>query len=286
MITHCIILIGSQQMTSLFPETGVIEIHQSSTGDCYLLAALDGLLNTLPGGLEKIKAMFTATPDGAVIFRLKRSELSPNLRADTIRLNYGYDIDCSTDEDVFTVGSEKLKEIDEGISVRTNSLAVKIIERISSYYFPNKFELDGSYYITTPQDFVLDFSFVRHGERSFKAYSSAEFVALLFGFHSVEINLKQAGELIKLSAQQAIYVSMSYGKVDAYGKQHGRHALRLHSMSADTFTLINPWNTTKKEHYSAADLERKSPKFYIFGMDSNDNTLSLLLTKCSGDQAR
>ena len=65
--------------TPLFPlNNGPISIKQGIFGDCYLLAALDCIVNSSSSGYERIKSLFTEVP-GGVFVRLRHNTLSVNL---------------------------------------------------------------------------------------------------------------------------------------------------------------------------------------------------------------
>lgn len=283
-------------MTALFPNSPYVTIRQGHSGDCYLLSALHLILNKLPGGLEKIKAMFTETPAGDVILKIKANKLSTNLIPDSIQMKYDYHFDDRTEEDVFIIDQAKLKEIDRGNSVETDSLAVKIFERISSYYFFKKSRLEDSYYFLSDQDFAVDASFFAHNERQTANLQSAEFVGLLLGFDVLELNIDQVIKLMKFDrAHQAIYVSMNYGSLANLGDLHSRHALAVDAytdyakngkmLGGEAFDLINPWNNQDKETLLVSDLKTKKPKFFLFSMNAHQSKLVRSLLGSAEDLA-
>ena len=124
---------------NLFSTCGTNTIEQGRVGNCSLLTVLDCLMNTSTEGLNFIKSMFHKTKDGVVV-RIKRTYHSENLKNKNLT-QYRYFYDNSTDEDVFFVSLEKCEQITgETKGVKTNALAIKILERICSYYFYNNWQ--------------------------------------------------------------------------------------------------------------------------------------------------
>ncbi len=205
-------------MTPLFPRDDVaITLSQGKTGDCYLLAALDCVFNLGKEGRDAIKSLFTETDDG-VIVRIKRSKQSAFLKPEKMKGKYEYFHDTITDEDVFKISTEKLGEIDKTtIGAQTNSLAVKILERISSYYYVSDWNNDGILASVLAHNIAL-----RHSD------TSTTFVGTLLGIDAYDTrDLDQIIKLKTINPQLPVYISMSYGKPDIFGKFHGRHALRV-----------------------------------------------------------
>ena len=138
--------------TQLFPEQNTpIFIKQGNVGDCYLLAALDCIFNSGPAGYDHVKSLFTEAPDGVYV-RLRHNGLSVNLNPAKLAGKYVYSFDKEKNEDVFFLSKARLDEIDGSIGgADTNSLAVKILEHVSSQYFiPRAQQPISSFYPPAP----------------------------------------------------------------------------------------------------------------------------------------
>ncbi|WP_309598917.1 hypothetical protein [Legionella sainthelensi] len=73
---------------------------------------------------------------------------------------------------------------------------------------------------------------------------------------------------------------MRYGQVDANGKRHGRHALRIdkiipnaNSTGGYDFVLVNPWDNQKRETYSLKDIQQKKCRFSTFTINPYEHDL-------------
>jgi hypothetical protein len=247
-------------MTPLFPEKGQhILIKQKKAGDCYLLCSLDCILN---GGTENrgiAQSKFTQTPEG-VILRIKRTDQSKNLNPEKMKGKYTYSYDAQTDEDVIFIDNNKLEAIDnDPLGVESNSLAVKILEHISSYYYIGHWEN------TDPSA-----SLVAHGIPIRHKESSTIFVGKLLGLEAIDT--QDINAIIKLKAMypdEPIYISMDYGNRDASGHIHGRHALRIEQITPMQngdyqVVLVNPWDNTKQEIFTLSEIKTRHCRFSIF----------------------
>ncbi len=253
-----------------------ITIAQTITADCYLLASLDCIFSAGTEALLKIKSLFMET-DSGITLRIKHSKLSENLKPHCLR-KYGYFHDITTNEDVFFLSRDILQEIDtSSYSVKSNALAVKILERISSYY-----------YLGHWSDNDINANIWAHNEvkNRYKGTSTA-FVGTLLGIPIQDINdLDQIIKIKTIAPQQPIYVSMMYQKKDE--EKCIRHALRIERIEPKDgsfyFMLINPWDTRKAvEIYSMADIKTKNPRFCIYITDEQKKTLIRIASNLSED---
>lgn len=261
-------------LTPLFPQSGApITIKQGKTGDCYFLASLDCVFNSGPEGVAKVKSLFTETEHGVTV-RIKRTSISSHLKPEKLRGKYDYYYDKDRNEDVFIISKERLKIIDApSIGVTTNSLAVKILEHLSSYYYVEDWAHNGN---------VMN-SIVAHNVNNRHKGSSTEFMGYLLGINTED--LRDIDKIIKfktIAPDYPIYISMDYGASDAFGKYHGRHGLRIDKIVANPsspggydFVLVNPWNNQRKETYSLNDIKLRHYRFCIF----NTNPVSARLTR-------
>jgi hypothetical protein len=272
-------------ITALFPDIGTpITIKQGHTGNCYFLASLDCIFNSGPEGLAKIKSLFTETEHGVTV-RIKLSDISEHLKVDKLKDKYDHFHDSDRNEDVFIISKERLNIIDgPSHGVKTNSLAVKILERLSSYYYVGDWghEVD---------DMA---SVMAHNIPNRHKRTSTEFMGHLLGIETEE--LKDIVKVIKLKTiapDYPVYISMSYGVMDAYGNTHGRHALRLDKIIPNPlmtggyeFVLVNPWDNQKTESYSLEDIKARKYRFCFFNALSPKAQLTKLLLTLTVDEGQ
>lgn len=270
-IGHC--------MLTLFPHQNTpIIIQQGGVGDCYLLASIDCLLHSGDEGCNLLKSMFTETELGVYV-RIKRSEQSHNLDLDRITAKYGYFYDTSTEEDVFFLDHERLEAIDKTkIGVRTNALAIKILEHLSSYYF-EKPPVSSLALMSSPKEKRLRLNSVEAHDLKYRFTSTNKFVARLFHVpvhHS--LNIEEILQIKAIQPDLPIYVSMDYGKY--------RHGLRVEHViptppSSYQFTLVNPHNNTIVEKYTLHEMVKRKPVFSIFVTDPEKYKLLRFMLKQS-----
>ncbi|RYB30339.1 hypothetical protein D7227_14995, partial [Legionella pneumophila] len=260
--------------TPLFPKNdGFVTIRQGKTGDCYLLATLDCILNSGPEGYAAIKSLFKETKDGIEV-RFKSSDLSQNLQKDKLQGKYKYHYDPINNQDVFFIDKKKIQEIDQTTDgVKSNSLAIKILERLSSYYLASDWN----------PNLPLASIVAHNGSKGSKRHNetSTKFVGQLLGFMAHDT--RDIHEIIRFKTtapQEPVYISIKYGEVDSNGVRHGRHALRLDriipnpkSAGGYDFVLVNPWNNQLKETYSLDEIQQRKCRFSIFSTKPYKNDL-------------
>ncbi|WP_061773512.1 Dot/Icm T4SS effector CegC2, partial [Legionella pneumophila] len=88
-----------------------------------------------------------------------------------------------------------------------------------------------------------------------------------------------------------VYISMSYGKVDSFGKFHGRHALRIDKIIPKgsgnyDFVLINPHDNSKTETYKLDDLNKRNCRFCLFNTSIHRASLTKKLLTLSNEEGR
>ncbi|AMP88294.1 hypothetical protein [Legionella pneumophila] len=273
-------------MTPLFPTKGPITIRQGIGGSCYLLSSLDCILNLGDEGEQLIKSLFTQTEDGKVIVRIKRHEaLKDNLQKNKMTGKYTHYVDELSNEDVFEISPERLKEIDNQYGgVKSNSLAIKILERLVSYYYA------GDWSNTDPLASVVAHDIPDR----IAGFTSTAFVGKFFGIQAEDIPYSKLDDIIKLklmNPDEPVYISMSYGKVDVFGKFHGRHALRIDKIIPKgsgnyDFVLINPHDNSKTETYKLDDLNKRNCRFCLFNTNIHRASLIKKLLTLSNDEGR
>ncbi|HAT1820443.1 TPA: hypothetical protein JAZ42_09475 [Legionella pneumophila] len=248
-------------MTPLFPQRGqIITIKQGRSGVCFLLACLDCLLNGETEGADIIREKFKQTKSG-VIVRIKRTDNTMKVHWEKMTGKYIYSYDPRTDEDVIFIDNEKLKEIDNSKKgTSSNSLAVKILERISAYY----------YQVAWDGDSLLAHKLhPKFHNNPIAKQSDTAFLAKLLGvqvtvFHDPDRLIK----LKTINPKIPVYVGMNFGKPDRLGK-YRRHALRVGNIKPlehgeFEVTLINPWNNQEQTTYLLSDLRQRKCQFAVF----------------------
>lgn len=264
-------------LTPLFPKADPITFRQGNTEDCYLLASLDSILQTREG-FERIKSMFHPV-EGGLEVRIKQCPESAHLdrkKAEgALAGKYMHYHDKATDEDVFVLTNERLEGIDRTSEVVSNTLALKILERICSYYYA------GDWHRGSPAagggagaGAALDLtgSIFAHDTAHRHETTSTAFMGNLLDITTQDLGytyLTQIIELKKARPDYPVYLSMQHGAPGAHGRIHTRHGFRLHSVVENPaggydFILVNPWDNTKTERYRQADIERRAPRFSIY----------------------
>ncbi len=94
-----------------------------------------------------------------------------------------------------------------------------------------------------------------------------------------------------MNPDEPVYISMSYGKVDSFGKFHGRHALRIDKIIPKgsgnyDFVLINPHDNSKTETYKLDDLNKRNCRFCLFNTSIHRASLTKKLLTLSNEEGR
>jgi hypothetical protein len=268
----------------LFPPSNqTVTIQQGKTGDCYILAVVDCVANKLPQGREKLQSLFTQSATG-VTLRIKRTELSENLqsRLSILKSRYGYVHDKTSNEDVFVISNEVLKEIQSTpFGVSSNSLMVYILEHISAYYFANSW---------TPTDELP--SARAHNTRERHGMNEAAFTSMLLGVERAELDIDEVIKFKKLFPNLPVYIGMDW---DLTGTSiHTGHALRVDKITPRTdstnkfkFELINPWNNSDAPKIEDSEhIKQSRPDFSIFALTKEDMEFSKILLELSEEDAK
>ncbi|MDF1930787.1 hypothetical protein PGH45_12915 [Legionella pneumophila] len=248
-------------MTPLFPQKGQpIAIKQGGSGSCFLLACLDCLLNGEAEGVDVVWKKFKQTTSG-VTLRIKRTDNTMKVQWEKMAGKYTYSYDPRTDEDVIFIDNEKLKEIDnskKGSS--SNSLAVKILEHISAYYY--QIAWDG-------ESLLAHKLHPKFRNNPIAKQSDTAFLAKLLGIHVTSFyDLRKLVKLKTIDPMIPVYVGMNFGKLDRLGR-HRRHALRIGNIKPlddgeYEVTLINPWNNQKQTTCLLSALRKRKCHFAVF----------------------
>ncbi|HRD69757.1 MAG TPA: hypothetical protein PK657_06415 [Legionella sp.] len=236
----------------LFPPVNEpIQIKQGPTGDCYLLASLDSLIHN-PDGYKKLTSMFRENQDGSVSVRIKITLQSARIQPERLEGKYSFYQDELSGEDVFTISKERLAEIDKSKDgVETNCLAVKILERISSYYLYDIPHVPGE----------PNYSVLAHNYRKAEHDKSTAFVANLLDLYvQDELTIKQIATLKKVVPDFPVYLSMQYAT-----NEYVRHSYRVNQVINGVgfnqrIILVNPWDNSTTEEYSSEQLGQKKAR--------------------------
>ncbi|MFT4058562.1 MAG: hypothetical protein QM652_03340 [Legionella sp.] len=157
-------------MTPLFPIDGKLQIKQGDTGDCYLLTALECIYYAGEEAQRAFKSLFKRKYTG-VELRIKQMGESDLLHTkDRLAKKYNYHYDANTKEHVFFFTNDVLQEIDDFKGgIQTNSLAVKILERISAHFY--NFDWQNEFNSVTAHDKEED---IKQRSPSFSTFSSSK----------------------------------------------------------------------------------------------------------------
>jgi len=155
-----------------------------------------------------------------------------------------------------------------------NSLAVKILEHLSSYYYVEEWEHSD----------ILD-STRAHNISKRHQETSTIFVGKLLGIDANDsYDIDEIIKLKTINPEQPVYISMNWGDADAFGKRDGRHALRLKSVVAKNgtyeFILVNPWDNQSEKSFSLDDIKTRKYRFCNFSTDKVKYAVTQALLKC------
>ena len=282
----------------LFPrDDQPVAIKQGRAGSCYLLVGLDCVLNQMPEGRALVKSRFEEYPDGsgAVRVKIKRNAHSPHV--DPGKLGAKYTVDQSDPEydywyvpkaQVARIAQESELDLHLRPGVAGNCLAVKIIERISSYYYIQGGGVDPGA------------SLVAHNADQRYIGSPSAFLANLLGVQSDTVlgeYVKQTPELLdrninnliklkKINPNAPVYVQMLWGQQLA-GLYHSSHALRVDRIEPDgrgsyNFYLVNPWDTSAAPTvFTLEEMKLRDPNFSHFSPSSKHADLTAVLLQAN-----
>lgn len=177
---------------------------------------------------------------------------------------------------MFFLSNQRLQEIDDSFTgVDTNSLAIKILERISSYYYTGEWPNED-----------IGASIAAHDISSRHKGSSTEFVGKFLGVEAQDT--RSLDDIIKLKTinpAQPVYISMAYGRKDYQGKIHGRHALRIDKVvpklpDGYDVILINPWDNQKRETFTLDEIKQRNYRFSVYHVNKQHGDLTTALLTC------
>jgi|GEM_PF-6510889 len=255
--------------TPLFPIAAEpLMIVQGGTGNCYLLAILDCIYNLDEQTRSHVQSRFEAIMNGeefeSISFRVKQTGKRKPVQTKNIKEKYTYVHNKDTDEDIFTLSAERSRFIDTDSEVKSNSLAIKILERISAYYFDTAWGEGATAAVVYQESKEAHKAAFRFKD------PSAEFVANLMGVvASDNLALTGAIKFKKINPAEPVYIELQYGKKDDKGTMHARHALRIDRIEErpdgnHLFILRNPWNNLATESFTLQELEARAPALSMF----------------------
>ncbi len=253
-------------MLPLFPKDDQpITIEQGRVGDCYLLAAIDCLYNS-KDGKKRLTNMFTELSNGDIEVRIQYSKQSQYLKPEKVKLKYQYK--NNIENDIITIPKDRLELIaKDQRGVKTNSLAVLILEHLSPYFFT-----------VAREDSLLAHNHIIRYEGT-----DADFIAKLVGFEAGYLeDINQVIKLKTIAPHEPVYLTLDYGQQDRRGVYHSRHALRVDKITPNPqipggyeFSLVNPWNTRIIETWSQEDIKKRRPKYACFYKNKEKKAFSL-----------
>ncbi|RUR13340.1 hypothetical protein [Legionella sp. km772] len=288
--------------TPLFPPNGVrAEIIQGEVGSCYLLTSLDLALNVVEGGRDLARQRFIEYPDGSIGIKIPRNRHSSHLDPAVIGSRYILDKrDPNFDEWIIPKAEVDRIDSDSRVPKRgvssSNCLAVKLLERLSTYYYVKPPRVAGI------GESILAHNHMGRGERYLD--TAPGFVATLMGMHTDKLfgdhdmvsrsnnfnsNIQKLIHLKQINPNSPVYIEMNYGQPDAFGRIHSAHALRVDKITPHPsipgeyeFHLVNPWDNspTKIEKFTIAELKRRSAWFSHFSMTPTHALVTNLLCQC------
>lgn len=250
--------------TPLFPDNDApLKYKQGGVGDCYLLVAFECLWNSGEKGRLFLTSMFEQKDD-KILVTLPHTEQSYYLKPEDFEKKYRYYFDDQNIKDIFVISSTTLDAIDSSAEGgRSNSLALKILERLASHYYEFNWDRRRRRGSLDAHNFK--------GERHPSHDSSTSFLSKILGVKTYRFSLEQIIKLKHLWPEQPVYVGMEHqSTID----QDSRHAFLLESVVINQdlpdehdFILINPWNNQKSEPVKKAQLQIKNGRFVVYVID-------------------
>ncbi len=261
----------------LLPEIGEITIKQGRAEDCYLLASLSALLK-YPQGRTHIKSMFQTLADGTVIVRIKSNDFSPRLLKKVTDgfLEGKYEFEQKGGYDIFKISPRSLDNIRATSAVETNADAVKILERLSSYYHTRDWthmaeaEAEDMSNIFTALPISLLAHEIRPAEPRFNETKPGDFVAAILGIHTkpIDINKAEGLNFLKQLKHEDLTYPVYLDMLNTSGV--GRHAYQLsrietipHSNNCLVY-LINPYDNSKEERFTLDEIKMRLPRCFVY----------------------
>lgn len=253
-------------MLPLFPEDNhPITIEQGRIGDCYLLAAVDCLYNS-KDGKKRLTNMFTELSNGDIEVRIQHTSQSHYLNPEKVKQKYQYK--HKNGYDIIIIPKDRLEIIaNDERGVKTNSLAVLILEHLSPYFFT----------VSRSDSLQAHNNMIRY------AGTDADFIAKLMGFEAGYFDsIEQVIKLKTIAPHEPVYLTMDYGKQDRRGLYHGHHALRIDKITQNPktpggyeFTLVNPWDNKKTETWSLEEIKKRRSKYACFYKNQEKKAFTL-----------
>lgn len=280
--------------TPLFPaDNQRVIIKQGKVGNCYLLAGLDCVLNEMQGGRALAKQRFVQYPDGSVRVQIPRNSHSPHLNPAVIGSKYILD-QSDPNFDYWHIPKSEIDRMDAagGKGAESNCLAVKIMERLSSYYFVKPPKTAGI------GESLIAHDHKHHGERY--TGTAPAFVANLMGVHvdqmfgserdrrvNFDRNIDKLIRLKQMDPNAPVYLELDWGEPDAHGRIHGRHAVRVEKIVPDgrgsyNVHIVNPWDnsTASRKVFNIADLKFRDSWFSHYSPSPQHSALTETLLAC------
>lgn len=248
----------------LFPEKGGhLKYQQGEFGDCFVLVAVQCIYNSGQPGRQFLKSLFEEKADH-ILVRLPHTDQSRYLRPAEFDEKYGYYFNSRDNQDVFVIPHATLSDIDQSKhGVHSNTLALKILERLVSYYYEFNWDRRQRHGSLDAHNF--------EGSRHPSISTSCMFMSKVLGVAIESFDIDQIIKLKNICPEQPVYVSRkSYLSND----KRSRHAYLLQAVARNKdipeeydFSLINPWNSEEIERHGKADLQLRESNFVIYIVD-------------------
>lgn len=258
----------------LFPVNEPIKIDPNSNNNHFLLAFLDGFINHMEG-LNHLKSLFRENADGSVTLRIKRAVQSAYFQPENVENSCIYNYNEVSGEDEFRFPHQLITEIKNSNRIVTNCLAVKILERVSSYVTYNSPKVPG-------EPLLCGVLPSKSDQRKDSVYIGG--LANLYAQDNLSID--KLANIQKVLSDLPIYLSMESPQNGLNVKGNGRSIYRVvHISNAgkedEAIILVNPWTTGKLEPYGSKDLMNNKLSGCFFAPDLATYHFAKWLTKQS-----
>ena len=233
---------------------------QGNVGSCYLLACIDCIAK---GNRRLLEKLFIQEEDGVWVTLQRVRTHTPNLNRKNIQNKYTHRYNAQTGEDLFFISNERLEEIDNTPSAsQSNSLAVKILEHLTSYYFTkpwSNIELKPHERSSLrPSRIKRSASVEAHDLTERFDERESDLVGRMLNVNVVSTTNIEFIRLMKthLYRDEPVYVKMHYDDPRDSDNKHKLHALRVHTIEVHpditeqyVFWFFNPWNNQVAERH-------------------------------------
>lgn len=241
-------------MLPLFPPEGThITIRQGQAGSCYYLAFVLALCSNGYHGRALISSMFRQTDEGVFVFFPGGAQSFPHLlHVKRASIKYAYSYDNVAHKHVFFICNAQLLEMEKAeFGVKSNALAIIILEHLIPYFFTNKWSTLRRSTSLSAHSFVDRFA----GKKD------PDFLADLFRVNTRK--WEDVSAVIALKASNPSYPMSVIMAAPSPGPRT-RHCWYVHAVEGDVFKLINPHDSTRVETHPLAEMQAKGCEFWSY----------------------